>query len=248
MFSTSAFTNPFQNIIIKTKREPLLYYITVATKPHPVLDHLKLCVEKNKETIHVLGESENRAIGWESHQNFGIKLREVCDYLKRSELQEDDIILFTDAYDVIYLLDKTTILERFVEFEKPIVFGCEKYCFPDPIRNTEYMEKDKEFSYLNSGMFIGRVWALRRCIGDYIFDDNHDDQRYWTTKFFANPDLIELDYMNRLFLNIYDINMREFYFDKEKRKANYKGREPVFIHINGPDKTEVNQYIINIVD
>jgi hypothetical protein len=251
MFSASN-PNPFQNMSIsmkysKTKYTPnenKIFYITVATKPHPVLDHLKKCVASNNETIHILGEAENRVIGWESHQNFGIKLREVCNFLKQPNLSDDDIILFTDAYDVVYLGNKTTILERFAEFEKPIVFGCEKYCFPDPNRKSEYLNRIQEFSFLNSGMFIGRVWALRKCISDYVFDDSDDDQRYWTTQYFEKPNLIELDYMNRLFLNMYDIDMSKLCIYKRERTVWYRNHDPMFIHINGPDKTEVTQYLI----
>jgi hypothetical protein len=224
-----------------------LFYITIATKPHPVLDKIKERVEKNGETIHILGGQENRQIGWEGQQNFGVKLREVSDFLKTDTLKSDDIILFTDAYDVVYSGTQREIIERFEKMNKPIIFGAEKYCNPDPDREENYKFKDTEFPYLNSGMFIGRVWALRKCILDYQYNDNDDDQRFWTTMFFENPDLIGLDYINELFLNTVGMHERFFFLDKDDLIATYKVSNPMFVHVNGPYKKELLTYL-NIPD
>ena len=220
-----------------------LFYITVATKPHPVLYKIKERVNKNGETIHILGGKEDRQIGWEGHQNFGVKLREVSDFLKNPDLNPDDIVLFTDAYDVVYCGTHKEIIEKYMKFNKPIVFGAEKQCNPDPGRSTEYGFKATEFPYLNSGMFIGRVWALRKCILEYQYEDKDDDQRFWTTQFFENPDLIGLDYINELFLNTVDMDKRFFFLDKENSIAVYKGSNPMFVHVNGPYKKELLGYL-----
>jgi hypothetical protein len=220
-----------------------LFYITVATKPHPVLDKIKEIVNRNKEKIYVLGLHENRTIGWEGHQNFGVKLREVSDFLKGPFLDPDDIVLFTDAYDVVYCGTQREITQRYEKFNKPIIFGCEKQCNPDPKRASEYKFTDTEFPYLNSGMFIGKVWALRKCILEYKYNDKDDDQRFWTTRFFENPDLIGLDYKNELFLNTVDMDERFFILDKEENIAVYKGATPIFVHVNGPDKKPIDKYM-----
>jgi len=192
------------------------YYITVATKPHVVLDAIKKKVDKLGESIIVLGESEDRWIGWEGNGNFGIKLREVSDFLKRQDLNPNDIVLFTDAYDVIYCGNRPEIIKRYLEFSKPIVFGCEKLCQPDTFLTERYNNRDREFPYLNSGMFIGRVWALRQCMEGYQYIDKVEDQRYWTDKFLnTNSDIIELDYDNKLFFNTVEINMNWILIDRD---------------------------------
>jgi hypothetical protein len=218
-----------------------LYYITIATKPHKVLDKIISTVKKNKETIEVLGLSENRLIGWEGHQNFGVKLRELYNFINRPTLSDNDIVLFTDAYDVAYVGDQKEILTRYKTFKKPIVFGAETGCHPDPNRASEYKQKDTEFPYLNSGMIIGRVGPLRQCMKGYQYDDRHDDQRFWTQAFFDNQNLIELDHDNLLFLNTSDIEMEEF--DWNKKTVWYKRRNPQFVHVNGPDKTLINIFL-----
>jgi len=218
---------------------PELYYITLATKPNKVLDCLKKKVASNNEKIIVLGETENRSIGWESHQNFGLKLKEVHEFINQSNIHSDDIILFTDAYDVAYFGTKNYIINIFLEFKKPIVFGSEKYCNPDPELEYKYIDKIHEFPFLNSGLFIGRAWALRQCMMQYHYDDREDDQRFWTNQFITNPNLIELDYTNRLFLNTVDIDMSEFVFNGEI--VTYKNKKPLFVHVNGPDKRLINE-------
>jgi procollagen-lysine,2-oxoglutarate 5-dioxygenase len=218
-----------------------LYYITVATKPHPVLDRIKQQVKQNGEQIIVLGENENRYIGWQANQNFGIKLREVRNFLQKPELNPNDVILFTDAYDVAYSGNITEIARRFYYYTKPIIFGGETQCSPDPEKASFYSNTTYEFSYLNSGMFIGRVWALRQCIISYEFNDNDDDQRYWTSKFLKHPELIELDYKNKLFLNTVDIDMSRFSWNG--KVGWYKLNSPIFIHVNGPDKSLIDTLV-----
>lgn len=218
-----------------------LFYITIATKPHKVLDKIISNVKKNKEDIEVLGLQENRLIGWEGHQNFGVKLRELYNYVNRPTLDPNDIVLFTDAYDVAYLGNQKEILRRYKMFSKPIIFGAERSCHPDPIKAKDYKFLDIEFPFLNSGMIIGRVSALRQCMKGYQYDDRHDDQRFWTTVFFENQDLIELDYENLLFLNAADIDLEDFEWNK--KTLWYKRRNPLFVHINGPDKSMIEIFL-----
>ena len=220
------------------------YYITIATVPHRVLDRIKKKVAENGETIHVLAEAENRVIGWESHQNFGIKLKEVASFLNRDTINNDDIVLFTDAYDVAYYGNQHEIFEKFKSLNKPIIFGCERLCNPDPNLAYKYPTMDVEFPYLNSGMYIGYAWALQYCLYDYVYEDKDDDQRYWTHKFFKNTDLIGLDYDNLLFLNTVGIDMSLFKVDCDggSRCAVYRDvRRPAFVHVNGPDKSLIDE-------
>ena len=218
-----------------------LYYITVSTQPHEILDRIKQKLDQQNETIYVLGEQENRAIGWNSSGNFGVKLKEVRDFLMRSDVAEDDIILFTDAYDVIYYGNRDEIVRRYLEFSKPIVFGCETTCNPVPAYAQFYANKDREFPFLNSGLFIGRAWALRKCISSYSYNDRDDDQAFWTVQFLeTNKNLIELDYSNRLFLNTYGVDLA--LVKVGDGFCEYKGSRPMFVHVNGPDKDDLRHF------
>lgn len=217
------------------------YYITISTRPHPVLDKLKQKVADNGESLIVLGENENRSIGWEGTGNFGIKLREVCEFLQNAYLQPNDIVLFSDAYDVAYCGNKESIISRYLANNIPILFGSETCCNPKPSLASRYQNRDCEFPYLNSGLFIGRVWALQKCINEYKYNDDDDDQLYWTNQYLDNTHLIKLDYNNSLFLNSVDIDMSKFSWDG--KQAHYKQQNPLFVHVNGPNKTMINMFI-----
>lgn len=217
------------------------HYITIATKPHPILENIKKRISRNNEDIHILGTEEDRPIGWNAKGNFGVKLREVYDFVIKNDVQDEDIVLFTDAYDVIYTGTRDVVIERFVGMKIPIVFGCETECNPDPDQREKYVHRDVKFPYLNSGMFIGRAWAIRKCMKEYVYDDDHDDQRFWTQKFFEYPEMISLDYDNALFLNTYGIDIEDISWNR--LESNYMGRNPQFIHVNGPDKRDLNKFI-----
>jgi hypothetical protein len=219
-----------------------IHYVTVATKPHVLLDLIKSKVNLQNESITVLGEHENRYIGWQSTGNFGIKLKEVFEFIMNPLLNNDDVVLFTDAYDVIYCGHFHEIKCRYLQFSKPIVFGCEKFCNPDPNQEKNYKNKDNEFPFLNSGLFIGKIGALRKCMEKYKYNDKHDDQLYWTLQYF-NSDLIELDYENKLFLNTGGISISDIEWIKEKGVARYKNRNPLFVHVNGPDKSDLHYFL-----
>jgi hypothetical protein len=220
---------------------PTIRYITVATNPHPILKNLFQRVKQNGEDITILGLSEKRDIGWNATGNFGVKLREVYNYVSQSTIAPDDIILFTDAYDVIYAGNQETIVKRYLDGNHPIIFGGETECNPDPGEHVKYIKTDVQFPYLNSGMFIGRVWAIRKCMENYEYDDNHDDQRFWTQNFFKYPDLIKLDYENALFLNTHGIDIEDV---KCTHQGTYYHRaNPQFIHVNGPNKNDLNRFL-----
>ena len=217
------------------------HYITIATQPHPILSNIQKRVDKNGEKIIVLGTQENRPIGWNATANFGVKLREVQQFVMQNTINENDIVLFTDAYDVIYTGNKETILKRYHNFQKPIVFGCEMDCSPDPDMKIHYKNKEVQFPYLNSGMFIGRVWAIKKCMENYLYNDTNDDQRFWTKQFLTHPDLIELDYENQLFLNTHGLDIEDIRWNR--KDAFYKGTTPQFVHVNGPVKSDLNHFM-----
>jgi hypothetical protein len=218
------------------------YHITVATLPHPVLDNLKLQVDQQDgAVIHVLGSDENRPIGWQSRGNFGLKLSKVFEFLQNPALDDHAMILFTDAYDVAYFGTRNEIMMKYDQFSTPIVFGGEKYCNPDPHKKSEYPETTAEFPYLNSGLFIGRVWALRICMQDYEYNDAHDDQRYWTDKYLHSPEMISIDRDAKLFLNTVDMDMKVFSY--ENNRVHYRNQTPALVHVNGPDKQMINMFV-----
>jgi lysyl hydroxylase/galactosyltransferase/glucosyltransferase len=213
-------------------------YITVARKPHPVLT-------KIKDTCHINGE-ELKILGWNGRSSFGIKLREINKYINRQGLGNSDIVLFTNPYDVAIVGNLKEIKQRYLTFNKPIVFGAEKECRPDKERVSQYgITFGAEFPYLNSGLFIGRVWALRQCMASYKYKENEDEQRFWTSVYFKNRSLIELDNHARLFLNCASLDEKDIDYNSHKRLMTYSKTQthPLIIHANGRDKSFLHQFI-----
>jgi hypothetical protein len=75
---------------------------------------------------------------------------------------------------------------------------------------------------------------------NYKYNDKHDDQLYWTLQFFHSG-LIELDYSNLLFLNTGGIPIQNVLWDG--KTGFYNNANPLFIHVNGPDKSDLRTFI-----
>jgi len=219
------------------------YYITVATHPHPNLNILNRIVESKSEVLHTLGLEIGQDIGQDrpGYRRFGVKLYKVCEFIRNPKLADEDILLFSDAYDVFYSGNSATILQRYTAMNHPIIFGSEKYCYPDNFKADLYPPHSSPFRFLNSGLYIGRVGALRECMKEYHcnseIEHEVDDQRWWTDKFLSRPDLIALDYTNEIFLNCLWVDSSDIVLNKETGQVTAFGnRTPQLIHGNGPSK------------
>jgi len=88
-----------------------------------------------------------------------------------------DIILFTDAYDVLVIDDKSKILREFLHFSADLVFNAECALYPDDDRDAVRRAFDlvpSKWRYLNSGCYIGYAWAVRAML-DYVMARLPDD-------------------------------------------------------------------------
>eukprot|EP00003_Mantamonas_plastica_P001453 TRINITY_DN11020_c0_g2_i3.p4 TRINITY_DN11020_c0_g2~~TRINITY_DN11020_c0_g2_i3.p4 ORF type:complete len:115 (+),score=24.61 TRINITY_DN11020_c0_g2_i3:736-1080(+) len=104
-------------------------HLTLATNLKPELERLKRSSERGGLSLEVMG------LGME-WTGFGLKVRLLLEFLK--EQDGDDLIVFTDAYDVVNCDTAESIKEKFERFEAPVVFSSERGCFPDPSVAGEY--------------------------------------------------------------------------------------------------------------
>ena len=122
----------------------------------------------------------------------GMKINLMKDYIK--DLYDDDIVLFTDAYDVFYADDLETITERFLEFNKEIIFSGELYCYPHDHLASEFPDAHTRFKYINSGTYIGRVRELKKLYNYKQIEHWDDDQLYVHECFLYGDFDIAIDY------------------------------------------------------
>lgn len=168
--------------------------ITVATEENESLSRFKKSCEYYNIPYIILGIGDK----WNSGRaENGVLLEpggaQKINYLKKElstwENLSDNIILFTDSYDVIFTSPPIEILTKFRNFKKPIVFSAEKTCWPDVDIEHMYPKTDGEYKFLNSGGFIGYGDKILQLISEEV-DNSEDDQRYYTKKFLENGTFI----------------------------------------------------------
>jgi len=180
------------------------WFIDFKVHPITVGTDRKKCVALNTSGMMVgiypknLGETAEWKGGDMTTPGGGTKVRLLKEYLARSELNDWDVILFTDAYDVFYVEDLQTITKRYIGFNKKVIFSAERYCYPDNNLVQKYPQSDTPYRFLNSGTFIGQVGELKKIIGDGI-DHSDDDQLFYTQQFLSDNFDIALDYEGYIF-------------------------------------------------
>ena len=217
-----------------------IHYITVSTKDTPDLQNLIKSAKKNGWDLNVLGLEMNTSELGHANKKFGMKLRLVKDYL--SNCNPEDLLLFTDAWDVLVFGTKEEIIERYKKFNKSIVFNAEKFCWPDEARKSEYDTLSEEFPFLNSGGYIGKVKDIAKFLDNYNNEEDIDDQRFWTDRYMKNKDIIGLDHKNEIFICCVGTDIKDYSIENENLK--YKERYPLILHANGPGKeTFINPFL-----
>ena len=132
----------------------------------------------------------------------GMKINLMKKWLK--DKHPEDVVVFTDAYDVFYADNLDTILERFLDFKSDIVFSGELYCYPDASLADKFPKAPTDFRFINSGTYIGRVCALQKLFNDHTIADDDDDQLYVHKCFLSKKYDISIDYECYIFQTNYD--------------------------------------------
>lgn len=208
--------------------EPQLHVCTVASYKSKGLHQLLGSCERNHIKIDILG------MGLPYNGN-SEKLIYVREYVKN--LPNDDIVLFVDAFDVLFLEGKDAILRKFFTMKKPFVISVEKTCAPYKQLADQFPESPTSFRYLNSGTYIGYVWAIKDILDDLgeIKHNVRSDQGILTMHYLAHPEKYFFDYYCELFLPVMDVKEAELLVDVNNFavKCLETGRNTSIIHGNG---------------
>lgn len=138
------------------------------------------------------------------------------EYLR--EVDDNEIIFFTDATDAFFLTNEQEILNKFYSFDCPLVFSTEVNCWPDPSIKDNYPPEYPSTRFLNSGGFIGKAGFIKEIYKTYpIFSTaigsfNWSNQYYWHHIYLMESKFIKLDWNCDIFYNSTTIieNMDEF--------------------------------------
>lgn len=197
---------------------------TVATVNKEKLQQLLFSAARNLIDIDVLGM-------WLPFKGTGQKLTYIKNYVKN--LQDDDIVLFVDAYDVLILATARVILQKFAKMETECVFGAEaNLSFQKQLE--PYFKSPSKFKYLNSGTFMGYAGFLKTMLNEIPIDEVKDDQSQLMLYYVEHMDRIKLDTNCELFFPLAKVTPDEFRIDKIDKTVEclLTGTKPCIIHGN----------------
>ena len=217
--------------------------ITVATKKN--VGYYRILVEsckRNNIDLIVLGLGQE----W---KGFTMRFDLWMNYL--NTLNDNEIVMINDAYDVVILQNSKIILNKFLKFNKKIVFSCENELQHNFVPH-------KCFNYnINMGNIIGYVYYIKKFIN--IF---YKYQHLWNK--FNNDDMLLINYICRFekdFFNNYcaidtkeDIffitngippfyNMKELIMDNNKLKNTRYNNYPSVLHMINTNAKKYLNYI-----
>lgn len=225
----------------------LLLFISTHVNSHPPLhiccvasDHtnglkqlLKTC-EHNGLKVDVLG--------------LGLPYRgnpQRFEYIKKyiRNIPDEDLVLVTDAYDVLIFAREEEIVEKFLSFNHPCVFAAETHLYPRT--HVGHLEKKfpkspTRFKYLNGGGYMASAQTLRKILNELKYDrDGYSDQLAWIPYYVDHQDTIMLDFNCVLFLAMHGVYRKHIEFDYENKRIELllTGTKPAVIHGNGMGKS-----------
>ena len=195
------------------------WFLDFKTHPVTVGTDRKKCVPLNDSAaLHsVYPKNLGTNVEWKgtdmSGAGGGHKVSLLREYL--DTLPEHDVVLFTDAYDVIYNTGIEEITRRYLGFKKKVVFSAEQYIWPDKSLADKFPQCDTKYKYLNSGTFIGRVDELKKILADAEIAEYEDDQLFYQKAFLSGKYDIALD--NECY--IFQTHDTDTYFSFDQKKV-----------------------------
>lgn len=140
------------------------------------------------------------------HAGGGWKVNLLKEHLQKFKDDKEKIVLFTDAYDVMFLGDLRRITENFKLTGARVLFGAEAFCWPDKDLASKYPKVENGKPYLNSGLYIGYMPEIMELLERKDIQDTDDDQLYFTEAY-LDENLREklkfqLDHESQIFQNL----------------------------------------------
>lgn len=204
-----------------------IIYVTIGSDEQK-MEYLKKSSQIKDIDIHYI------IIKW---KGFIDKIKYMIEFIK--EYQDNDIICFIDAYDVIVSNNKD-IYQKFIDYNCNILFSTEFICFPyDNIEKYINSNEKTNFKYLNSGGYIGYKKYLYEMLISTSLEEiellckNGGDQNFFTQYYLNNKKNIKLDINQEIFQSMCCVNFYEFEFHNGYLYNKILETYPCFVHFNG---------------
>jgi hypothetical protein len=250
---TKSFSHPNTPVITHEKtsdpKHPKLHAVTYASH-HGRDDRFCRSVESairyNYELV---------ILGWQvPWRGLSQKLEAARKYA--ASIPENDLLLFTDAFDVLYTSDALNIVEIFLKRNYTILFAAECGCWPhvmdEPrVCQTGYPLSPTPYRYLNSGTWIGYAKNAKIMLEEVIQlagnnFGNANDQKLVADMFISGKHGIQLDYYCEIFQSMHRTDppplascnpYQDLELSFEKKWKNKRTNTfPAIFHFNGGGK------------
>jgi len=208
----------------------MIHYFTFLTDPSRIV-----CLE---ETCAVFGIKLHVIFSpvWKGYTDKIFMMQTAIEHLK-----DDDIVLFTDAYDVLVNSNEETIVERFTKYNTDLVISSELNCYPERFKDTfDQFENTNNYKYINSGGYIGYKRAIMKVFTwkapeEIIrLSDDGGDQAYFMEYYLANRDRsVKIDKECKLFQCLHSLSFSDIKFKAGQLHNIGLNIAPCFIHFNG---------------
>jgi len=143
--------------------------------------------------------------------DFSNKLENFHKFLEN--VDDNKIVMSLDAYDVIIFNNAENIKKKFEEFNKPLVFSAEKYCWPDGNIWGKYQNQSNIFKYVNAGSYMGYAWRIKEMLNEFR-ETNYNCLTYDTNKYHEKVD--DQRCLTRYYLNNVN-NLNDIALDNEQK-------------------------------
>ena len=110
-----------------------------------------------------------------------------------NQIDENDVIIFTDSYDVVYADHFKPIIDKYLGFNTRVLFSAESTCWPNSEWADRFPKTEHAYRFLNSGTFIGRVKDIKEMLEDFDEAKHDDDQEYMQEQFLSGKWDCKLD-------------------------------------------------------
>lgn len=207
--------------------------VTIATDHNHHLERLLVSARYFGIDIILLGQGRK----YQSHND---KTRWLLEYFEG--LDDDEIVLYTDGYDSVFLSGLDYIEKEFLKMDHPFIMGTEQNfnCDASPLKKFDfylsYPKGKKPYRFLNAGGYIGRVGYVRDML-KRVEKDGENDQDMLNQYYSKNHGTIKLDHDQKIFSCIAGRSGMEdsdYLLDAQgKIKNTITGSNPAILHAAG---------------
>lgn len=195
-------------------------------------------------------------LGWKVPWR-GLSQKLEAAHAYAASLPPDDLILFTDAFDVLFTDSPAHIQTKFEQGQHQILFSAECGCWPHIIEKDReacfkhYPTSPTPYRYLNSGAWIGKAAPSAVMLAEVMKEagnnfGNANDQKLVADMYIAGRHGIKLDFHNAIFQSMHMTldpplprcnPIEDIVLTSDKRYHNERTDSyPAVIHFNGGGK------------